>query len=118
MKKTLLIIGSLALSTNVALADTTVKTFTINGSKVNLNVTYAGTACPAQFYFESKGKESDYFGTCLEGFEKIVQKGNKIILTMNGFRGPFESESEKKKAFKELYQYTYYNGKITEKRIK
>lgn len=110
------------------------KTFTIKGEKIYLK-SYTGNAyCPTTYAFVNyKGKQlTDEFGTCSEGGYTSAKKvGNKIIITMNGYKyadfGDLESMSKKQRKavekeidneLKKVYQYTYQNGKVTEKRIK
>ena len=82
-----------------------------------------GTACPAQYYFLAIGKNfsriTNSFGTCSDLIKVNKSKNQKkIILTMPGFRGPFESNAERNKAAKQRYTYEYdinylkENGKI------
>ncbi|MCK3654758.1 hypothetical protein A4G19_02955 [Pasteurellaceae bacterium Macca] len=114
-----------ALSSNFAFAElddisfaSVVKTFKINGNTAKLYSGSMGTSCPQQFVVVMNGKESVAFGSCSEYVKSIKQSGDKIIITAPGFRGPFSSPKEQAAASKEIWQYTYRNGKVTEKRIK
>lgn len=114
-----------------------VKSFKIDGQIIQLRNAYPGgyygISCPMLYTFTNKqGKRLvENFGTCAESYESLKQVGNKIIITMNGYKyadfGDLESMSKKQRKavekeidneLKKVYQYTYQNGKVTEKRIK
>lgn len=127
MKKSLFcLLGLAALSSTanaMTLADlesegySEVERFNVAGKTVKLYAAYGGTACPANYVLIEGKKVSKDFGTCSDLIKGKVS-GNKLILTLPGYLGPFESESAQRKAGKQIYQYTYQNGKVTEKRIK
>lgn len=78
-----------------------VKTFNINGQRITLKYGITGgTACPALYYFESKGQTTNTFGTCSD-LAKAKQSGNKIIVTMPGNTGNG--------------RYVFENGRVTGK---
>ena len=79
-----------------------------------------GSGCPAMYYFVTTASNgavtTDEFGTCNEK-DRIIQNGNVISVYMAGYKGPFESNSDRRKAEKEKYLFTFKDGKISKKLI-
>lgn len=110
--------------------------FKVNNKTIQLrtytnNQDVGTNGCPRYYIFTDKNQKrlSPYFGTCAYDLDSVKQIGNKIIVKMNdwtyvfGSAGRTEalSKKERKEAeeiIKRVYQYTYENGKVTEKRIK
>lgn len=126
MLKKLFLASSIALFSFPTLAEVSdkidfpepIKTFNINGRNVTVYSGSSGKACPRLYVIVDDGFETDSFGTCSESLQLLKKVDDSIILTMNGFQGPFEPEKEQIKASKEVWQFIYQNGKITEKRIR
>jgi len=76
-----------------------------------------GTACPYLYYLVTirgaKAEATPEFGSCTE-VVSAAQKGNSIVLTMHGYRGPFEPEAERRKAARELRTFVFADGKVSE----
>jgi|ERR1700728_52692 len=92
--------------------------FHIGPADVVLVIDYGGTACPAQYYFVTisklgaKGTAS--FGTCND--DRTVQRsGDSILVTMHGYRGPFEPDAERRKAARETHVFVYHDRAVTER---
>lgn len=78
-----------------------------------------GTACPALFRFitvSSSGvRVAPEFGTCSEIiYPTWDSKTATVTITMNGFRGPFEPQAEKHKAYMTKTVFRFANGRVTE----
>lgn len=75
------------------------------------------TACPTKFVFikvtANSAARTEYFGTCSDRVEAI-QHGNRIVVTMPGFRGPNESSTEQSKAAGEKHTFAYEGSVVTE----
>jgi hypothetical protein len=93
--------------------------FHIGATDVVLVIDYGGTACPVQYYFvtanKSGAKATPAFGTCEEEIS-IQHSGDSILVTMHGYRGPFEPEAERRKAARETHVFVYRDGVVTERR--
>lgn len=76
-----------------------------------------GTACPYLYYLVSirgaKAEATPEFGSCTQ-VVSASQKGESIVLTMHGYRGPFEPEAERRKAARELRTFVFAGGKVSE----
>ncbi|MFN8009574.1 MAG: hypothetical protein U0V70_21580 [Terriglobia bacterium] len=74
-----------------------------------------GTACPYLYYFvtlsKSGAKATPSFGTCGE-ITKIKSSGKSIVVTMRGYRGPFEPVEERKAADKQRHVFVFQDGKV------
>lgn len=77
-----------------------------------------GTACPALYHIVEVSSSHDViatskFGSCsdLVSFKKSKQG---IFVTMPGFQGPFEPESNQRMAALQKHSYLYKDGKITQ----
>lgn len=77
-----------------------------------------GTACPAIYHIVEVSSSHDViatskFGSCsdLVSFKKSKQG---IFVTMPGFQGPFEPESNQRMAALQKHSYLYKDGKITQ----
>lgn len=87
-----------------------------------LNYSELGISCPGGvFAFRHSLGETASFGTCSETID-VRQRGDKIIVTMSGYQYASLWDDEKtqqaaEKAAKEIWQYTYQNGKLTEKQL-
>ena len=89
----------------------------IGTTDVVLITNTGGTACPAQFYFvslsRSGAKATPAFGTCSD-LSSVKRRGNSILVTMPGFRGPFESESAQLRAARQRHVFIFRAGVVTE----
>ncbi|HEX3684319.1 MAG TPA: hypothetical protein VHU83_17425 [Bryobacteraceae bacterium] len=92
--------------------------FHIGPADVVLVIDYGGTACPVQYYFvtanKSGAKATPAFGTCAEE-TGIQRSGDSILVTMHGYRGPFEPDGERRKAARETHVFVYRDGAVTER---
>jgi hypothetical protein len=95
-----------------------VQKFRMGATDVVLVQETGGTACPALYYFvsvsASGAKATPAFGTCDE-LTKVTRKGNRILVSMPGYRGPFEPAAARAKAAREKHVFTFRAGKVTEK---
>lgn len=78
-----------------------------------------GTACPALFRFitvsASGVRMTPEFGTCSDLiYPTWDSKTGTVTVAMSGFRGPFESEAEKQKAYMTKTEFRFANGQLTE----
>lgn len=78
-----------------------------------------GTACPALFRFVTlspKGlSTTPEFGTCSDiVYPTMNSETATITITTNGFRGPFEPEADKRKAYMTKTVFRFANGRVTE----
>lgn len=94
-----------------------IQKFRMGPSDVALLQDNVGTGCPALYYFvrvsTSGAKATPAFGTCHE-LTKVVRKGDRILVTMPGFLGPFEPKAAQAKAARETHVFTYRAGVVTE----
>ena len=92
--------------------------FHIGATDVVLVTNYGGTACPAQYYFvavsKSGAKGTAAFGTCNDD-ATIRRSGDSTLVTMHGYRGPFEPAAEKAKAARETHVFVFRDGAVTER---
>jgi hypothetical protein len=95
------------------------ETFHVEDSDVVLITNYGGTACPYLFYFVSVSKAgvkaTRSFGTC----NKVIQakqSGDSIRITMHDYRGPFEPEAERIRAFREVRIFVFSKGAVKEEK--
>ena len=76
-----------------------------------------GTACPSLWYIvavsRSGAAATPEFGSCGE-LLGVVRKGETIIVSTRGFRGPFEPEADKARAAKEEHVFVFRRGVVTE----
>jgi hypothetical protein len=95
-----------------------VQKFRMGKTDVVLIQETGGTACPALYYFvsvsASGAKATHAFGTCDE-FTKITRKKDTILVTMPGYRGPFEPEADRAKAAQEKHVFAFKAGRVTAK---
>ena len=95
-----------------------VQTLRMGATDVVLVQETGGTACPALYYFvrvsASGAKATPAFGTCDE-FTQVTRKGDRILVSMPGFQGPFEPAAAGAKATREQHVFTYRAGVVTEK---
>lgn len=80
-----------------------------------------GTACPALFRFITVSaaglRTTPEFGSCSDIiYPTFDSKTGIIAVAMNGFRGPFEPETEKQKAYMTKTIFRIFNGRVTENR--
>ena len=78
-----------------------------------------GTACPALFRFISVSatglRATPEFGTCSDIiYPTMDAKTATVTIAANGFRGPFEPEAEKQKAYMTKTVFRFANGRVTE----
>lgn len=78
-----------------------------------------GRMCPALFQFVTINaaglRATPVFGTCSEIiYPTMDSKTATITVTVNGFRGPFEPEVEKQKAYMTKTVFRFANGQLTE----
>lgn len=92
--------------------------YRIGETDVVLVTVIGGTACPYLYYFasatKSGAKATSAFGTCNEA-TNTERKGDSISVTMHGFLGPFEPETQRRKAFGETHVFVFRDGAVTEK---
>lgn len=93
------------------------RVFHLNDSEVVLVKDIGGTACPYLYYLvtikDAKAEATPEFGSCNE-VVSASQKDNSIVLTMHGYRGPFEPEADRRKAARELRTFVFADGKVSE----
>lgn len=93
------------------------RVFHMDGGDVVLVKDTGGTACPYLYYLVSvraaKAEATPEFGSCTE-VVSASQKGDSIVLTMHGYRGPFEPEAERRRAARELRTFVFAHGKVSE----
>jgi hypothetical protein len=77
-----------------------------------------GTACPYLYHFvtvtRSGAKATRAFGTC-NAVTRVKPNGNSILVTMRGYRGPFEPESERRRAFGQVHVFVFREGVVNER---
>lgn len=79
-----------------------------------------GTSCPALYRFATltpKGiAVTPEFGTCSDiasvTFSETPDGKPRAMVTMNGFFGPFEPETERQRAHMELHRFALRNGAL------
>lgn len=96
-----------------------VASYEIGKSDILLLQDNGGTACPALFRFVTispKGLSSTpEFGTCSDIiYPTMNSETATITITTNGFRGPFEPEADKRKAYMTKTVFRFANGRVTE----
>ena len=93
------------------------RVFHLGGGDVVLVKDTGGTACPFLYYLVTirgaKAEATPEFGSCTE-VVSASQKGESIVLTMHGYRGPFEPEEERRRAARELRTFVFADGKVSE----
>jgi hypothetical protein len=93
------------------------RVFHMDGSDVVLVKDTGGTACPYLYYLVtirgSTTEATPEFGSCTE-VVSASQKDHSIVLTMHGYRGPFEPEPDRRKAARELRTFVFADGKVSE----
>jgi hypothetical protein len=92
--------------------------FHIGATDVVLVTNYGGTACPAEYYFvtvsKSGARGTAAFGTCSDD-ATVKRSGDSILVTMHGYRGPFEPEAERAKAARETHVFVFREGVVAER---
>jgi len=90
--------------------------FRIGDSDAVLVAIFGGTACPYLYHFiivsKSGAKPTPVFGTCNRA-TNVRRSGNSILLSMRGYRGPFEPEEERRQALREVHRFAFVDGVIT-----
>lgn len=93
------------------------RVFHMDSTDVVLVKDIGGTACPYLYYLvtirDSKAQATPEFGSCTEAVS-ASRKGDSIVLTMHGYRGPFEPEADRRKAARELHTFIFTEGKVSE----
>lgn len=93
------------------------RVFHMNGGDVVLVQDTGGTACPYLYYLvtikDSNAQATPEFGSCTE-VVSTTKKGDSLVLTMHGYRGPFEPEADRRKAARELRTFVFAEGKVSE----
>ena len=93
------------------------RVFHMEDASVVLVTQIGGTACPYLYYLvtirDSKAAATPEFGSCNE-VVSAARKGNSIVLTMHGYRGPFEPPADRRKAERELRTFVFTDGKVSE----
>jgi hypothetical protein len=91
--------------------------FRMGENDVALVTDNGGTACPYLYYFvtlsESGAQATHSFGTC-NAVISVKQKDDSILLSMHGYRGPFEPEEDQKKAARETHTFVFHDGVVKE----
>ena len=96
-----------------------VANYEMGPSDVLLLQDIGGTACPALFRFITVSaagvRVTPEFGTCSDIiYPTMDAKTATITIAANGFRGPFESQAEKQKAYMTKTVFRFANGRVTE----
>ena len=95
------------------------RVFHLQGRDVVLVTDFGGTACPYLYYLvtirDSKAEATREFGSCNE-VVSATRKGDAIVLTMHGYRGPFEPPADRRRAERELRTFVFTDGKVTEQK--
>ncbi|MCX7255929.1 MAG: hypothetical protein NTZ64_04125, partial [Polaromonas sp.] len=96
-----------------------VANYEIGQSDVLLLQNTGGTACPALFRFITVSaaglRTTPEFGSCSDIiYPTWDAKTATITITTNGFRGPFEPEADKQKAYMTKTVFRFANGQVTE----
>jgi hypothetical protein len=91
--------------------------FEIGGADYIL-VSYSnGNSCPGSYHIarvtSSGVAVSPRFGTCSEQYV-VQRRGQSIVVTMPGFKGPFEGRAAQTRAARQTFVYVYTNGALTE----
>ena len=91
--------------------------FRMGESDVVLVTDNGGTACPYLYYFvslsDSGAQATHSFGTC-NAVISVKQKDNSILLSMHGYRGPFEPYEERIKAARQIHTFVFHDGAVKE----
>jgi hypothetical protein len=91
--------------------------FRVGAADVVLVTNNGGTACPYLYYFvsitRSEAKPTPSFGTCSVA-TSVNLRGNSISVTMHGYRGPFEPETERQRAAAEWHVFVFREGVVVE----
>jgi hypothetical protein len=91
--------------------------FRVADNDVVLVTNNGGTACPYLYYFvtlsQSGAQATHSFGTC-NAVISVKQKGDSILLSMHGYRGPFEPDEERTKALRETHTFVFHDGAVKE----
>jgi hypothetical protein len=89
----------------------------LGSSYVVLVTIIGGTACPYLYHFvtvsKAGAKATGEFGTCNQATD-VKRSASSIVVSMRGFRGPFEPEASRKKAFREHHTFIFRDGVVTE----
>ena len=92
--------------------------FHIGATDVVLVINFGGACSPAQYYFVSAtktgAKATPPFGTCNDE-KSVMRNGDSILVTMHGYRGPFEPEADRRKAACETHVFVFRDGIVTER---
>ena len=96
-----------------------VANYEIGQSDVLLLQDTGGTACPALFRFITVSaaglRATPEFGTCSDSiYPSWDSKTGTVTITTNGFKGPFEPEAEKRKAYMTKTVFRFAKGQVTE----
>jgi len=91
--------------------------FHLKAEDVVLVTDNGGTACPYLYYFvtlnQSGAKGTTAFGTCNVA-NQVKRDGDSIRVTMHGYRGPFEPESERRSALRAVHVFVFRDGAVHE----
>lgn len=89
----------------------------IGATDVFLVLDSGGTACPSMYYFVTVSKTgaraTRAFGTCGD-VTSVRRSGNSIRVTMPGFLGPFEPESDRLTASSRRHVFVFRAGVVTQ----
>ena len=97
--------------------------FELEGQDIVLLQDTGGTACPALFRFATLTSQgiavTPEFGTCSDiatvAMNSVtLDPGPELVVSMAGYRGPFESEQEQQRAYRQLHRFTLRQGVIHE----
>ena len=93
--------------------------YEIGPSDVLLLQNTGGTGCPALFRFitvsAAGGRATPEFGSCSDIiYPTFDSKTGMVTVAMNGFRGPFNTEAEKRKAYMSKTVFRFANGQVIE----
>ena len=93
--------------------------YEIGQSDVLLLQNTGGTACPALFRFITVSatglRATPEFGSCSDIiYPTLDSKTGTVTVAMNGFRGPFEAEADKQKAYMSKTVFRFAKGQVTE----
>ena len=93
--------------------------YEIGQSDVLLLQNSGGTACPALFNFITVSatglRATPEFGTCSDIiYPTWDSKTGTVTIATNGFRGPFEPEADKQKAYMTKTVFRFAKGQVTE----
>lgn len=97
--------------------------FELEGQDIVLLQDTGGTACPALFRFATLTGQgitvTPEFGTCSDiatvAMNSVtLDPGPELVVSMTGYRGPFESEQEQQRAYRQLHRFTLRQGVVHE----